>query len=179
MPVNDLRRDDKMKRTVGLLSKNKNVLDIIKNGNKIYAVTNEKLKKKSTDNLQFIPISEFFNPDSSQAEMIEGGYSLISNKNLSEILGLNSQIIFTYNLQNLSSLEKSKFSHELLGRGKKSNGLVGELGGKILGKGCITVPANNSDKISEIMKKWSVKFSTEKVMATQKPLLRNGGSFNG
>src|SRR3989344_2858458 len=114
MAVNDL-----LERKLSNISKQRNVIDVIKNGDKIYAITDRKIKKTSS-NINFIHISEFFNPASSQADIIEGGFSMNSNKPLAEVLGLNSQILFTYNLQNLSSLDKSKFSHAVLGRGKSS-----------------------------------------------------------
>ncbi|MFH1630747.1 MAG: hypothetical protein ABIA21_00790 [Candidatus Aenigmatarchaeota archaeon] len=162
MTVNDLRKVRNID-TVGILSADKRVLDIIKNGERICAITNGKLSKK-IPGIEIFPISELFNPNSSQAEMIEGGYSLVNKKPFSEILGFNSKVIFTYNLANLSALEKSKFSHALLGRGRDSNGLVGELGGKILGKGCVSIPTKNAEKIEEIMKKWKVEFQKERVM---------------
>jgi hypothetical protein len=156
MTVNDLPKH------ISILKKNKRVLDIIQKDSRYYAVTNGKVQR--TKDIEMLPVSELFNPNSSQADIIEGGYSIVHNKSLSEILGLSSQIIITYNLQNLSALEKSKFSHELLGRGKDSTGLVGNLNGKILGKGSLIIPSNNQNKVVEVMKKWNVKFSTEKVL---------------
>ena len=95
--------------------------------------------------------------------IIHEGLSLTHNKPLHEILGFSSQLLFTYNLERLSPVRKSVFSHALFGR-SGTEGVLKEAKGKALGRGCILVPVETSEKIREFLDTWGVDYSVMKAL---------------
>ena len=93
--------------------------------------------------------------------LLQEGYSLLNGKFLYEMKGLNPFALFNYNLKNLTSVEKTKFSHSLFGR--KKDGILYKLKGKVLGRGSILVPIKNSEKIREVFERWKVDYNMKKI----------------
>ncbi len=93
--------------------------------------------------------------------IIHEGISLKNNKKISNLLGFKSSIIFSYNLKKMKPADKSRFSHSLYGR-KKTEGLLFEVKGEELGRGCFSVPVEKSEEIYDFFKKWSIDFKVKK-----------------
>lgn len=93
--------------------------------------------------------------------LLHEGFSLIRNKYLYKIFGMEPWIIFSYNLITLKPVEKSRFSHALFGRAHE--GIFYKLGGKILGKGSIMVPVKHSEEIREVLERWHIDYKVKKM----------------
>lgn len=91
------------------------------------------------------------------------GYSLIRNKEISELLGFKSFVIFWYNLKNLKQKEKVKFYYALRGR-KMEEGLLKKLNGIYLGKGVIAVPLKYEDDIRDLFMKWKIPCNRRRIL---------------
>lgn len=114
-----------------------------------------------TLNLQELFSSEFL---ARQAIFLEG-YSLLHEKNFSESLGFDGAIIFKYSLKKLNHNEKTKFTYSLIGR--LNIGIVKELGGEFLGKGCVLIPISKSIIFEDFLKKWKVEYSLKKTLVSK------------
>ncbi len=95
--------------------------------------------------------------------VIHEGLSLTQNRPIHEILGFSSRMLFTYNLERLPTAKKSVFSHALFGR-SGTEGVLRESKGKALGRGCILVPVETSEKIREFLDTWGVDYSVMKAL---------------
>jgi predicted nucleotidyltransferase len=93
--------------------------------------------------------------------LIHEGYSLTENRFLHEILGFKSYMLFTYSLKRLPPVRKSMFSHALFGR-ERTGGILKEVKGKTLGRGCIIVPVENSERAREFLETWKIDYSVTK-----------------
>ena len=84
----------------------------------------------------------------------------------SMLLEQKPQLIYSFQISNLSQNEKAKFNNEFYGRvkGKYSyKGILGEIGGQKLSAGCVLVPQSEKHKIEKFFKKFKVKFTQLKV----------------
>lgn len=84
----------------------------------------------------------------------------------SMLLEQKPQLIYSFQLSNLSQNEKAKFNNEFYGRkkGKYSyKGLLNEIGGQKLSAGCILVSHSERQKIEKFFKQFKVQFSQLKV----------------
>lgn len=97
--------------------------------------------------------------------LIHEGFSLVKNKFVHEIFGFDSQIIFRYDLKKLDSVKKSMFSHALVGRDGEG-GVLRQTKGIVLGKGCVMIPAEASEKIREFLETWGVEYSVMKALVS-------------
>jgi len=95
--------------------------------------------------------------------ILQEGYSLIHSDFVHKILGFDSSVLYVYDLANLDKVSKSRFAHALLGR-KKGDGLLSEFGGKPLGRGCVSVPIENSEKIRSFLETWKINYSVYKTL---------------
>lgn len=80
--------------------------------------------------------------------------------------------LFSYSVEHLSAVEKSKFSHALLGRTTRAGGkeyryggLLEHLGGKFLGKGAIIARYSHAEELREFFERHRVKFEEYLVWA--------------
>ena len=85
------------------------------------------------------------------------GFSVNNNKKVSEIIGLKSYSIFSYNLENLSKINKVRFAQALYGR--KKDGLLYAEGGISLGNGSFMVLVYKEQIFKELFSAWKVKYS--------------------
>ena len=97
------------------------------------------------------------------ATIIQEGYSLIHTEFIHKLMGFNSGFLFVYDLKSLEKASKSRFSHALFGRAK-NKGLLYELKGKQLGKGCISVPTEASEKIRSFFETWKTNYSVYRTL---------------
>ena len=94
--------------------------------------------------------------------ILHEGFSIKNNKYFSELTGFNAFSLFTFSLNNLSKIEKVKFSQALYGR--KNNGLLYEEKGKSLGKGSFIVPIQKQELFKEMLDKWKVKYKLHRTL---------------
>jgi hypothetical protein len=66
--------------------------------------------------------------------------------------------IITYSLKSLTQKEKMKVIYKLFG--KKLKGIVQQRGGRKLGDGCFIVPTENLEEVTQILKRYNVRFET-------------------
>ena len=92
--------------------------------------------------------------------MLEG-FSVKTGKKMSELFGCKTGVIFSYSLVNLEN--KSKFSHALTGRNGNS-GKLDEVGGEMLAKGAVFVPAEKSDSFRDFLNYWKADYKMHKVI---------------
>ncbi|MBI4163559.1 MAG: hypothetical protein HY512_01740, partial [Candidatus Aenigmarchaeota archaeon] len=95
--------------------------------------------------------------------IIQEGYSLIHAEFIHKLIGFNSGFLFVYDLKSLEKSSKSRFSHALFGRAD-NEGLLYELKGKQLGRGCISVPTENSEKIRSFFETWKTNYSVYRTL---------------
>jgi predicted nucleotidyltransferase len=84
----------------------------------------------------------------------------------SMLLEQKPQLIYSFQLSNLSQNKKAKFNNEFYGRKKEKysyKGLLQEIGGRKLSAGCVLVPNSEQQKIEKFFKKFRVKFEQLKV----------------
>lgn len=84
----------------------------------------------------------------------------------SMLLTQKPQLIYSFQISNLSQNEKAKFNNEFYGRvkGKYSyKGLLKEIGGQKLAPGCVFVPHMEKQKIEKFFKKFKVRFDQSRV----------------
>jgi len=96
------------------------------------------------------------------SSILHEGFSIKNNKYFSELTGFNAFSLFTFSLNNLSKIEKVKFSQALYGR--KNNGLLYEEKGKPLGKGSFIVPIQKQELFKEMLNKWKVKYKLNRTL---------------
>lgn len=90
------------------------------------------------------------------------GESLLQKKKIPAIFNFESKIIFIYNLRNLSSTEKTKFSHALYGR--KKDGVLYDLNAEPLGKGSVLVPRDKSEEFRALLEQWGIDYSAKECL---------------
>lgn len=87
--------------------------------------------------------------------ILHEGFSIRSNKFLSELLGIKSYSLFSFSLSNLSKIDKVRFAQALYGR--KKDGLLYSEKGIFLGNGSFMINVAREEIFKEFMKKWKVK----------------------
>jgi len=97
--------------------------------------------------------------------ILHEGISIKNNKKVSEILEMNSFILFKYNLQNLDKLKKVQFAQALHGR--KKQGFLSNEKGISLGQGSFMVPVEKEEIFKEFFKKWKINFSRKRIFITE------------
>ena len=102
------------------------------------------------------PFTIFENPDMLK-ELFEG-FSLMSNKNFFENMGLKKYTRYQYSLEKLNNSQKAMFSYDLVGR-RGQKGLLKRFNGHYLGKGVVTVPIEYEKKFDNFLNGWDVKHS--------------------
>lgn len=84
----------------------------------------------------------------------------------SMLLAQKPQVIYSFQISNLSQNEKAKFNNEFYGRIKGKylyKGLLEEIGGQKLSPGCVLVPHTKKQKIEKFFRKFKVKYNQTKV----------------
>lgn len=93
--------------------------------------------------------------------ILHEGFSLKHNRYISELIGFNSQSLFSFSLDNLSNSKKVQFSYALHGRNK--DGLLEQEKGKSLGKGVFIIPIIKEELFKELLKKWNIKYKLNRI----------------
>lgn len=102
------------------------------------------------------PFMLFENPDMLK-EVFEG-FSLFSNRNFSENMGLKKYTRYQYSLEKLNNSQKAMFSYDLVGR-RGQKGLLKRFHGNYLGKGVIDIPTEHEKMFNKFLKECDVTFS--------------------
>ena len=92
------------------------------------------------------------------------GFSVKYWKSIIDVLGLKSYVIFMYNLENLSKLDKVRFAQALYGR--KKDGILFQEKGVSLGFGSFMVDVKREEIFKEFFSKWKVKFLKKKAFVS-------------
>ena len=92
------------------------------------------------------------------------GFSIKKNKFISDLIKLNSLSIFSFNLENLSKIDKVRFAQALYGR--KKDGLLYLEKGIVLGQGSFMVNVKREEIFKEFMKKWKIKYFKKKAFVS-------------
>ena len=131
----------------------------------IVVVFNQKLPQNKINNMlslfqnchsEYVFLEELYR-EPLWTTIIQEGYSLIHSEFVHSVLGFESYFLFTYDLKNLGKVSKSRFSHALFGR--KKDGLLSEIGGKVFGKGCVLVPTEKSEKMRSFLETWKINYT--------------------
>ena len=134
--------------------------------NKNYKMTGEltySIKKNANiENLHIEPliIDEMFQSKIFPS-IIHEGFSIKSNKRISEIMGYKACSLFTFSLEKLNSIEKVRFAQTLYGR--KNDGLLQKEGGISVGRGAFMSPIEKEEFFKEALNKQKVKFNIRRV----------------
>lgn len=82
------------------------------------------------------------------------------------LLKQKPQVIYSFQLSNLSQNEKARFNNRFYGRNKNKyqyKGLLGEISGKKLSPGCVMILYKEKPKIEKFFKKFKIKYEQLKV----------------
>lgn len=88
--------------------------------------------------------------------VLHEGFSIKENEIISELLKVKAYSIFSYNLENLSKIDKVRFAQALYGR--KKDGLIYNEKGISLGSGSFMVQVDKEEIFKEFFNTWKVKF---------------------
>jgi predicted nucleotidyltransferase len=94
--------------------------------------------------------------------LLHEGFSIKSNKSLSEALNIQSFFLYTYMLTNLSLTKKQIFSHALYGT-KQRKGFLKECSGEKLGKASLIVPQKKAEEMRAFFETWNVRYKIRRV----------------
>ena len=76
------------------------------------------------------------------------------------------QLIYTFQINNLTQNEKARFNNEFYGRAKgkyRYQGLLGEINGQKLSSGCVLLPHSGKQVIERFLKKFKIRHNQLKV----------------
>jgi predicted nucleotidyltransferase len=137
-------------------------LDKFKKLDKLKKVIGKEFKKDV--HVSILYLRDFLNPEETLWKTIfHEGISLTKDKLLSKLIGFDPSVLFWYKLENLKLIDKIKFSYALRGRNEKG-GILREVNGEYLGKGCIIVPVENEDEIREFFARWNISFNRRRIL---------------
>ncbi|MFA5020311.1 MAG: hypothetical protein WC533_04390 [Candidatus Pacearchaeota archaeon] len=89
--------------------------------------------------------------------VLHEGFSLKESRYLSEVYNFGAFSIFSFNLENLSKIDKVRFAQALYGR--KKDGLLQLEKGVSLGQGSFMVNVEREEVFKELMKKWKINYN--------------------
>lgn len=95
------------------------------------------------------------------SSVIHEGISLKYQKNVSNLLGYKSFLLFTFSLQNLKNIDKVRFAQTIYGR--KGDGILQQERGISLGKGAFLIPVEKEYLFREIMQKFKAHFEVKRI----------------
>lgn len=94
--------------------------------------------------------------------ILHEGFSIRNNEFFSELTGFKACSLFVFSLNNLSKVEKVKFSQAIYGR--KKDGLLYQEKGESLGKGSLIVPVEKEELFRQMMDKWKIKYKLKRIL---------------
>ena len=97
-----------------------------------------------------------------RTSFLSEGYSLVRKKSISEGLGYDSQILFTYNLQGKNKSERMRFYYSLYGR--NSIGMLNKLKAEKYTDTVILCPVSNQTEMREFLSSWKIEFREKSIL---------------
>ncbi len=91
------------------------------------------------------------------------GKSILTDKTLTESLGLDSSLFFSYNLSKENNSKKVRFVYLLRGRGKDI-GLVKRWGGEFISNNAFILPVAQDNEAQEVFNNWKVNFKRRRLL---------------
>jgi len=82
------------------------------------------------------------------------------------ILDVNPWVLYIFDLKNLPQNEKARFNRQLyssLKHGPTGGGLLGEVGGKKIARGCVMVPASGRARLDVLFRRFKVQINRMEV----------------
>ena len=113
--------------------------------------------------INILTTGSFFSGDTLAKTLLNEGYSLKNEKNLSFVFGYENKSMFLYSLKDFSNSKRVKFHYLLKGR-NGSKGILKEIGGKFIGTGTLLVSSQKEDVLKEIFDQWSVEYEIERIL---------------
>jgi predicted nucleotidyltransferase len=95
--------------------------------------------------------------------VVQEGFSVIHNRPVSEILGLESKVLFKLNLSNLEHKDRVRFNYALRGR-SGGEGLLQGAGGEERGS-CLIFPTQKESEVELFLDLWKVKYKPMRILA--------------
>lgn len=91
------------------------------------------------------------------------GKSILTNKTLTESLGFDSSLFFSYNLSKEDNSKKVRFVYLLRGRGNDI-GLVKRWGGEFVSNNAFILPVDRDNEAQEVFDSWKVNFKRKRLL---------------
>jgi predicted nucleotidyltransferase len=98
-----------------------------------------------------------------KAFLIEG-ISIKEGREVARRYGLEAKTLFFYKFKNPTSSEKVRFHYLLQGRYGRE-GLLSQLGGKLLSEGVIEIPLYNEELLKDALKQWPVEVTLRRILS--------------
>lgn len=126
---------------------------------------NELNQEKRFERIHFSALTAdnfFRNPHTLIRSVLFEGKSLITNKKLSNLYGLNAYAMFTYDIRKLQNSKKVRFLYALKGR-KNQTGIVEDFKGRFIAKNAFIIPVGKDREMIEVMEMWNIKFERKQI----------------
>jgi predicted nucleotidyltransferase len=115
--------------------------------------------------MSIMTASEFVKGSTLAKTLLNEGWSIKNRKSLAATLGFENKSLFIYTLRHFSPSKRVQFHYLLKGR-YGSKGMLDEAGGNFIGTGSILVPASKEDFMKEILDRWDVKYTLERILVS-------------
>jgi len=133
----------------------------------VYKLTKIFEKHKFNPEVTSITYQEMFDVNFLPRESIlSEGYSLITNKKLSESFGFETFTMFIYSQKGFSQTKRMKFHYALNGRNKNS-GTLERINGVKLTDTAVLVPLEKSEEFKDFLNFWQVSFKNFNILLPQ------------
>jgi len=132
---------------------------------------NYKIKKIGDDanlklHIEPLLVDNLINQEISSFVLHEG-FSIKDMGFVNDIIGFESYLLITYDLDGKTASDKVRFSYALYGR-KKGEGFIKELKGKSVGKGALMVPVGKQSGIHDFFGQWGVSYKEKRMLIINK-----------
>jgi len=101
--------------------------------------------------------------------ILSEGYSLITDKKLSESFGFQTFIMFIYSQKGFSQTKRMKFHYALNGR-NKNPGILKQMNAVKLADTVVLVPLENSEEFKSFLSLWGISFKNFNVLIPQRTI---------
>ncbi|MBU3896449.1 MAG: nucleotidyltransferase domain-containing protein [Nanoarchaeota archaeon] len=100
-------------------------------------------------------------------DILSDGFSLISNKRISEAFGYKSFMLFKYSLKGFNYSQRMRFYYALEGRRDKK-GMLKEMNGIKFTNSVVLVPVGFSDKFEAFLNGWNIEIKKTRILIPDK-----------
>ena len=111
-----------------------------------------------------LTVDNFFTkPHSLAKTLLLEGKSIFSRESFSGVFGLESKLIYSYDLSKEKPSKKVSFVHLMRGRGK-NEGLIIKWKGEFISRNSFLISIEKDNEVQEVFNKWEVKYNRRRVM---------------